>query len=83
LTDDRVLSVGLEALKGRSHMGNDESTAGGFFMGLVLAIFLAFIVGAHSCDSGINQVRAEAVKEGKAEYVVTDEWGKTEFRWKK
>jgi hypothetical protein len=48
-----------------------------------LGAFLCLFVALATHDSGMEKVRAEAVKEGKAEYVVINEYGKTEFRWKK
>lgn len=39
------------------------------------------LVGGFSRVSGLNALRAEAVKAGAGRYVVSDEYGGTRFEW--
>jgi len=47
-----------------------------FEMALILA---ALVIGF---DKGKRQIRAEAVRAGVASWVITDDYGTKEFRWK-
>lgn len=55
----------------------------GFGMLIFLAVFLASWQGCKAGQLiGENNIRAQAVEAGVAEYVVSDSAGNTEFRWK-
>lgn len=50
---------------------------------VLIIVSVAVLFAVHGGRSiGIRETRAEAIKIGVAEYIVIDEHGNTEFRWK-
>ena len=59
----------------------------GFYLGLFLGTLLGILIGCWfflpiGKNSGRKSAHSEAVEHGVGEWVVVDEQGSTEFRWK-